>query len=31
MPEERYRGLVAFITAAVHELGQVLRRLVSVP
>lgn len=28
MPEQKYRGLVAFLRAAVHELGQVLRRLV---
>jgi hypothetical protein len=27
MPEPRYRALVAFLRAALHELGQVLRRL----
>jgi hypothetical protein len=27
MPEPRYRGLVSFLRAALHELGQVLRRL----
>ena len=27
MPELRYRGLVAFLEAALHELGQVLSRL----
>jgi hypothetical protein len=27
MPENRYHALLAFITAAAHELGQVLRRL----
>jgi hypothetical protein len=29
MPEQRYRALIAFLRAALHELGQVLRRLVS--
>jgi hypothetical protein len=29
MPDQRYRALIAFLRAAVHELGQVLRRLVS--
>lgn len=29
MPEAKYQGLLAFIRAAVHELGQLLRRLVS--
>lgn len=29
MPEQKYRGLLAFLRAAVHELGQVLRRFVS--
>ncbi len=28
MPEPKYKGLVAFLRAAVHELSQVLRRLV---
>jgi hypothetical protein len=27
MPEEKYRSLMAFLRAAVHELGMVLRRL----
>ena len=27
MPEPKYRGLVAFLNAAVHELAQVLSRL----
>jgi hypothetical protein len=27
MPEAQYRGMLAFIKAAVHELGQLLRRL----
>jgi hypothetical protein len=27
MPEPEYKGLIAFLRAAVHELGQVLRRL----
>lgn len=29
MPEEKYHGLLAFLRAALHELGQMLRRLVS--
>jgi hypothetical protein len=29
MPEARYKGLAAFLHAALHELGQVIRRLVS--
>lgn len=28
MPEHRYRAMLAFLRAAVHELGQVLRRLI---
>jgi hypothetical protein len=27
MPEEQYHGMLAFVRAAVHELGQLLRRL----
>lgn len=29
MPEEKYSGLLAFLKAALHELGQLLKKLVS--
>jgi hypothetical protein len=29
MPEERYQGLIGFLRAALHELGQVIARLLS--